>query len=127
CRLVPFHDLSFQESIRRHFSSNDSATHFFAPAALEAALGQGKEITLVDRAGQRVTLTPADELTIDSAPPGQVLIELPGDRWPELDKAKALVTERGGQVLSAETTVLVRQALVARFPDERRAAALAAL
>jgi len=126
-RLVPFRELSFQESIRRHFSSNVSATHFFAPAALEAALGQGKEVTLTDRAGQKVTLAPEDQLTIDSAPPAQVRIELPAERWPDLAKAKALVTERGGQVLSAETTVLMRQALVATFPDQRRDAALAAL
>jgi hypothetical protein len=126
-RLVPFHDLSFEESIRRHFSSNVSATHFFAPAALEAALGQGRPVSLADRAGQKVTLASDDELTIDSAPPGQVRIEVPGDRWPELAKAKALVTDRGGQVLSAETTVLMRQALVATFPEDRRAAALSAL
>jgi hypothetical protein len=126
-RLVPFRDLSFEESIRRHFSSNVSATHFFAPEALPSALGQGGPITLTDRTGQKVTLAPEDELTIDSAPPGQVRIELPGDRWPELAKAKALITDRGGQVLSAETTVLMRQAVVATFPDDRRAGALAAL
>jgi hypothetical protein len=126
-RLVPFHDLSFEESIRRHFASNVSATHFFAPAALAAALGGRPSVTLTDRAGQQVTLGASEELTIDSAPPGQVLVELPADRWPDLAKAKALVTERGGQVVSAETTVLMRQALVVTFPDDRRASALAAL
>jgi hypothetical protein len=126
-RLVPFRDLSFEESIRRHFSSNVSATHIFAPETLEAALGQGGAVTLTDRAGQKVTLAAEDELSIDSAPPGQVRIELPADRWPELTKVKALVVERGGKVLSAETTPLLRQAVVATFPADRQQAALAGL
>jgi hypothetical protein len=128
-RLVPFKDLSFQESIRRHFSANVSATHFFVPAALEAGLAQGGAgpITLADRAGQKVTLALEDQLTIDTAPPGDLRIELPSDRWPELAKARAAVTDAGGQVISAETSPLRRQAVVARFPDARREAALATL
>jgi hypothetical protein len=126
-RLVPFKDLSFQESIRRHFSANVSATHFFALPALEAGLGQGGAVTLTDRASQKVTLAPEDELAIDSATPGDLRIELPVDRWPELNKAKAAVTDQGGQIVSAETTVLRRQAVVARFPDKVRDTALAAL
>jgi hypothetical protein len=126
-RLVPFKDLSFQESIRRHFSANVSATHFFALDALEAAVGKGGPLTLTDRAGQKVTLAPEDQLTIDVAAPGELRIELPADRWPELNKARAAVAEQGGQVLSAESTLLRRQAVVARFPDDRREAALAAL
>jgi len=126
-RLVPFKDLSFQESIRRHFASNVSATHFFVPAALEAVLGQGASVSLTDRAGQKVTLAADDQLTIDTASPGDLRIELPADRWPDLAKAKAAVVDQGGQVVSADTTVLHRQAIVARFPDARREAALAAL
>lgn len=126
-RLVPFKDLSFQESIRRHFSSNVSATHFFVPAALEAVVGKGGPVTLADRAGQKVTLAPEDELSIDTASPVDLRIELPSDRWPDLTKAKATVIEQGGQVVSADTTPLRRQAVVARFPEARREAALAAL
>jgi hypothetical protein len=125
-RLVPFRELSFQESIRRHFSSNVSATHFFEPAALEAALQRGGALTLTDRAGQRVTLASDDQLAIDSASPVAVRIELPADRW-DKEKAKAVVAERGGVVSSVETTVLARQAVVATFPPERRQAALSAL
>jgi hypothetical protein len=127
-RLVPFGDLSFEESIRRHFSTQVSATHFFAPATIETALGgQGGSVVLVDRAGQRVTLGPQDELAIDTAHPGDLRIELPAERYPDLARARALVADQGGRVLSAETTVLARQAVVARFPDDRREAALAAL
>jgi hypothetical protein len=126
-RLVAFRNLSFEESIRRHFSSQVSATHFFAVDALEAALGRGTPLALADRAGQSVTLAPEDELSIDVAHPGDVRIELPGERYPDLAKAQAQVVERGGQVLSAETTEIHRQAIVARFADDRREAALAAL
>lgn len=126
-RLVPFKDLSFQESIRRHFSANVSATHFFTLEALEPAVGKGGPATLTDRAGQKVTLAPEDQLTIDVASPGQLRIELPADRWPDLPRARAAVADQGGQIVSAETTILRRQAVVARFPDDRREAALAAL
>jgi hypothetical protein len=126
-RLVSFRDLSFQESIRRHFAANVSATHFFAPAALEAALTAGGGMALTDRLGQKVSLAPDDELSIDVASPGDLRIELPAQRYPELTRAKAAVAEQGGQVLSAETTETRRQVVVARFPDDRRAAALAAI
>jgi hypothetical protein len=126
-RLVPFRDLSFQESIRRHFAHQVSATHFFAPAALEAALGKGGSVTLTDRLGQKVTLDPDDQLSIDTARPGDLRVELPTARYPELSRAKGAVAAQGGEVLSAETTDTRRQAVVARFPEARREAAVAAL
>ena len=126
-RLVPFKDLSFQESISRHFASHVSATHFFVPAALEAVLGQAVPVTLADRAGQKVSLSAEDELTIDTASPEDLRIELPADRWPDLARAKTAVVDQGGQVLSADTTALNRQAVVARFPPARRESAIAAL
>jgi hypothetical protein len=126
-RLVPFRDLSFQESIRRHFSAHVSATHFFAPGALEAALGQGGAVTVPDRLGQRVKLDPDDQLAIDTARPGDLRVELPGIRYPELAMAKAAVAKQGGEVLSAETTETHRQAVVAHFSETQRAAAIAAL
>lgn len=126
-RLVPFQDLSFQESIRRHFSANVSATHFFEPAALEAALGKSGGVALVDRLGQSVSLAPDDRLAIDVGRPGDFRIELPGDRWNDLEKAKATVVQRGGQIVEATSTETKRRAVVARFPDERREAALTAL
>jgi hypothetical protein len=127
-RLVPFRELSFQESIRRHFSANVSATHFFALPALEAALAAGaRPVTLVDRAGQKVTLAAEDRLAIDVSQPGDFRIELPGDRWRDLDKAKAAVTAKGGEVRAAENTETQRRAIVARFPEDKREAALAAI
>jgi hypothetical protein len=126
-RLVPFHDLSFQESIRRHFSAHVSATHFFAPAALEAVLGKGGPVALTDRLGQKVTLAPDDLLSIDTARAGDLRVELPGNRYPELARAKAAVAAQGGEVLSGETTDTRRQAVIARFPEAGRAAAMAAL
>jgi hypothetical protein len=127
-RLVPFRELSFQASIRRHFSSQVSATHFLAPDALAAAVARGgSQIPVVDRAGEKLTLSPEDELVIDSARPGVWLIELPADRFIDPDKASAAVKRAGGEVLSAEPTALRRQAVRARLPEERRRQALAAL
>jgi len=74
-----------------------------------------------------VALAPDQQLAIDTAPPGDIRIELPADRFPDLDKARAVVTQQGGAVSSAQTTETQRQAVVARFPDARRDAALAAI
>jgi hypothetical protein len=126
-RLVPFRELSFQASIRRHFSSQVSATHFLAPSELAAAVGRGAPATVVDRAGEKVSLAAEDELVIDSARPGVWLIELPADRFPDPDKASAAVKQAGGEVLSAEPSALPRQQVRARFAEDRRQAALAAL
>jgi len=126
-RLVPFRDLSFQASIRRHFASQVSATHFLAPDALAAALGRGAPLTIVDRAGERITLESSDEFAIDSSRPGVWLIELPADRFPDPDKAAAAVKQAGGEVLSAEPSALPRMSVRARLPEGRRPAVLAAL
>jgi hypothetical protein len=126
-RLVPFRELSFQESIRRHFASQVSATNFFEPAALKAALAHPRPLTLADRLGQTVTLGGDAELAVDTLVPGALRIELPADRWPDLARARSLVADQGGVVLSAETTDNHRQAVVARFPQPRHEIALAAL
>jgi hypothetical protein len=126
-RLVAFKDLSFQESIRKHFSASVSATHFFAPAALEAALAKGGTLTVADKLGQPVTLTGDDQLVIDSARPGVFQIELPGERYPDLEKARAAVAAKGAEVLGAEVTATRRRAVIARFPEASREVAQAAL
>jgi hypothetical protein len=125
-RLLRFHDLSFEGSIRHHLASHVSATHFFTLAAVEAAVRAGS-LTMTDRLGEQVSLIPEDELAIDTARPDDIQIVLPADRFPDRDKARAAVAGQGAEVLSITVTAPDRLAVVARFPATRRDAALVAL
>jgi hypothetical protein len=127
-RLVRFGELSFAGSIGRHLTSHVSATHFFTAPAVEAALhGTARPLTVVDRMGEPVILTGEDELAIDTARQGDIQIDLPTDRFPDRDKARAAVTAQGGEVVSVTAAAPDRLAVVAHFPATRRDAALAAL
>jgi hypothetical protein len=127
-RLVRFRDLSFESSIRGHLATHVSATHFFALAALESALRGGTgPLTVADRLGEQVTLAPEDELAIDTARSDDIQIELPADRFPDRNAARAVVVAQGAEVLSVTATAPDRQTVVARFPAARRDVALTAL
>jgi hypothetical protein len=127
-RLVRFRNLSFDDSIRRHLASHVSATHFFSPTALEAALRGGTApLTIADRLGEQVTLLPHDELAIDTARADDIQVELPVARFPDPDRARAAVAAQGAEVLTVTAIAPDRLAVVARFPARRRDAALAAL
>jgi hypothetical protein len=121
-RLLRFHHLSFDQSIRRHLARHVSATHFFDVAALEAALGRAP-LTVTDRLGEAVTLAGEDELAIDTARRDEVTIEVPAAR---LDAARAALRAQGGEERSTSPAG-DRVALLARLPPARRDAALAAL
>jgi hypothetical protein len=132
-RLIRFRDLSFQDSIRRHFSSQVTATHFFKPEDLKGALASGgaaASLQVADRLGEKVTLGADDRLAIDVARPGEIRIEIPAARARDAAAARALVEQQGGQVVSAATAptpASARQVVVARFPEGARDRALAAL
>jgi hypothetical protein len=127
-RLVRFRNLSFDDSIRRHLASHVSATHFFSLSALETALRHGPDhLTVADRLGQEVILFPHDELAIDTARADDIQVDLPADRFPDRDRARAAVAAQGAEVLSLTAVAPDRLAVVARFPASRRDAALAAL
>jgi hypothetical protein len=126
-RLVRFHQLSFENSIREHLARHVSATHFFSAAELARTLRSGGSFTLPDRLGEPVTLAPDDELAVDTAQPGDVQVELPADRFPAPEQARAAVAARGAEVLRVTPLPPGRFAVVARFPAARRDAALAAL
>jgi hypothetical protein len=125
-RLRRFRDLSFDDSIRRHLATHVSASHFFATASLEQALRTGV-FTLPDRLGEPVTLAPDDELTIDTAHPGDIRVQLPAERYVDAAAARAAVVAQGGEVLSVEPGPEGRQVVTARLPPARRDAALTAL
>ena len=131
-RLMRFSDLSFQAAIRRYFSGHMSATHFFAPAEVRAALtkaSSGSSLPLTDRLGDQVSLYANDELTIDMARPGQIRIDFPRDRFPNPAAAQAAVEGQGGQVIETlrDSDDPKSLALVVTFPPERRDQALHAL
>ncbi len=130
-RLMRFSDLSFQEAIRRHFVGHVSATHFFAPADVRAALAQssGGSLALTDLLGDRVSLAANDELVIDMDRPGQMRIELLRERFSDQAKARAAVEQQGGQVIETPSDAVdpKRLALVVAFPPERRDQALQTL
>ncbi|MGA7742170.1 MAG: hypothetical protein ABSF35_16175 [Polyangia bacterium] len=130
-RLMRFSDLSFQAAIRRHFAGHVSATHFFAPADVRAALAgaSGGALALTDLLGDRVSLAANDELVIDLDRPGQMRVEFMRDRFSDQGKARAAVEQRGGQVIEAPGDAVdpKRLALMVSFPPERRDQALQAL
>ncbi len=121
-RLLRFHHLSFDQSIRRHLARQVTATHFFDLPALATALGS-LPVTATDRLGEKVTLAGDDELAIDTARPDEVTIEVPADR---LDAARATLRAQGGEERSTSPAG-DRVALLARLPPAHRNAALAAL
>ena len=130
-RLMRFSDLSFQAAIRRHFAGHVSATHFFAPADVRAALEQalGRPFVLADLLDERVDLTANDELAIDLDRPGQIRIEFSRERFSDEAAARRAVEQQGGQVIEAPGDAVDpgRLALVVTFPPERRDQALQAL
>ena len=130
-RLMRFSDLSFQAAIRRHFAGHVSATHFFAPADVRAALEQalGRPFVLADLLGERVDLAANDELAIDVDRPGLIRIEFPRPRFADQAAARTAVEQQGGQVIEApgDATDPKSLALVVSFPPERRDQALQAL
>ncbi len=125
-RLVRFKDLSFESSIRQHFSARVTATHFFKPADLRAALASGNAPAVSDVAGDRVTLNPSDGLVISRLHPGEIRIDLPKDRYPTAASARALIDARGGQVVNSSEDPQ-HHSFVVTFPPATRDPALSAL
>ena len=130
-RLMRFSDLSFQEAIRRHFAGHVSATHFFAPADVRAALAQasGGSLAIADLLGDRVSLAANDELVIDMDRPGQIRVAFPRERFVDQAAARAAVEQQGGQTIEAPGDGVDPKSLelVVTFPPERRDRALQAL
>jgi hypothetical protein len=130
-RLMHFSDLSFQEAIRHHFAGHVSATHFFSPAQVRAALAQasGGSLVLTDLLGDRVSLAANDELVIDTDRPGQIRIDFPRERFSDQAAARSAVEQQAGQVIEAPGDAVDPKslALVVTFPPERRDQALQAL
>jgi hypothetical protein len=86
-RLMRFAELSFAESIARHFADRVTASHFFRASELAAALTRpDRPLTLRDVAGQRVTLPPSTRLTLDLMQPGEYRVELPRERFAEASR-----------------------------------------
>lgn len=125
-RLVPVSDLTFAASIRNHFTASVTATHFFAPPVFHAALAAGGQ-AVTDLLGASVPLTPQVELAIDVARPDAIRVELPRTRFADPAAARTAVEAQGGEVLGAPTTSGEQQVVVARFPPQKRDAALSAL
>jgi hypothetical protein len=147
-RLIRFDSLSFADAIRAHFAKHVTATHFFAPDLFVRALAArsgGAALTLVDRAGDQVSLPESEEVVLELVKPDQVQIGLPQTRFPTEADARAAVETRGGEVLASRGLVKTRPVattstssllssapaaperwtLVVRFAPARREAALA--
>ena len=150
-RLIRFADLSFETAIRGYTASHVSATHFFSPVALRAAIvgaTAGSATTIVDLAGDPVALGPSDLLAIDLALPEKLRVAFPRDKFRNQAAARAEIEKRGGVVISEAEAMPTptapssspsptpagltpatddRVVLVVRFPAERRQAALGEL
>jgi hypothetical protein len=149
-RLIRVDDLSFAAAIRTYFATTVSATHFFAPGAFAAALAGHPPVgtlTVNDLSGDPVTLAPSSLVVVDVVEPDQVRLGLPKSRFPTDAAARAAITSRGGEILTALGEIKgrgpantpeagplsstaeppVRWTFVARFPAAARQAALDAL
>jgi hypothetical protein len=126
-----FSHLSFQDSIRRHFADRVSATHFFPPAKVHAALlaNKGGSLEIADLLGDRVSLAPNDELAIEVDRPGLVRLEFPRARFKDEAAVRAAVEKQGGQVVEMLGQAVDPKflAAVASFPAAERDQALHAL
>jgi hypothetical protein len=119
-RLVRFRDLSFFRVHRAPFRQRVVATHFFRPAQLAAAL-PGAPLTVSDMAGERVTLSASDKLSIDLVRPGEFEVELPRERFADPAKAREAIESRGGRVLDLHpATPDGPVALTVQFAAEQR-------
>ncbi len=149
-RLIRVNDLSFSTAIRRYFATTVSATHFFAPEVFARALagrGTAGTLTVSDLSGDAVALASASVVAVEVAEPDQVRIGLPRARFATDAEARAAITSRGGEIVSAlgevrgrpapntpEAGALsttpeppVRWTFVVRFPAAARQSALDAL
>jgi hypothetical protein len=150
-RLIRFGDLSFESAIRGYFSAHVTATHFFSTPELVQAIAArgGGPLSLVDRAGDRVSIAPGDGMALDLVRPDEVRVGLPRDRFPTEAAARAAVEANGGEVRSALGLVraepapgapasgplavaggvapVERWVFVARFAPDKRDAQLSAL
>lgn len=130
-RLMRFSNLSFQDAIRKHFADRVSATHFFAPAKLHAALlaSKGGTLDITDLLGEHVALAPNDDLAIEVDRPGQIRLEFPRARFADEAAVRAAIEKQGGQLVEMLGTAVDPRflAAVASFPAEKRDQALHAL
>jgi hypothetical protein len=138
-RLIRFGDLSFESAIRRYYGTHVSATHFFRPAELAAALGRAgaaaatEGLALRDVAGDDVRLGAADLLAVDVQRPGEVRVAVPRTRFFNEAAARTAIETAGGTVIGKDTAPGVDDAASAhyaffvRFPADKRDAALETL
>src|SRR4029077_9416378 len=107
-RLIRFRDLSFADAIRAYFGRHVTATHVFAPEVFARAIagrsGAGA-ITVVDRAGDAVSLGADELVAIEIKKPDAVQIGLPHARFATEADARTAIESRGGEVLAAKGLV----------------------
>jgi hypothetical protein len=149
-RLIRVDDLPFAAAIRKYFATRVSANHFFDPGAFARALaarGGGGTLTAADLSGDPITLAASSLVAVDVAQPDQVRIGLPRSRFATEADARAVITSRGGEVVTALGEMKGRPAanapeagplsstpepptrwtFIARFPAAARQAALDAI
>jgi hypothetical protein len=130
-RLVRLRDLSFADAIRRHFASRVTATHFFAATTLRDSLAHasGGRLTVADLFGEKLSLGPDDEISLDVGRPADVEVDLPRNKFRDVAAARAAVESHGAVVLddairpSDEKSV----SLVVTFPPEKRDRSMSAI
>jgi hypothetical protein len=123
-RLLRFRDLSFADSIRKHFSRRVTATHLFAAASVKEKVSGagGGPLLMSDLFGEKVSLVASDELSIDVARPSDVQVDLPSKKYPDAAAARAAVEAHGAVVQGDagnpgdDKTI----SLVVTFPAEKR-------
>jgi hypothetical protein len=103
-RLIRVDDLSFAAAIRKYFATHVAATHFFAPDVFTRAVAArraGEALAVTDRGGDGVSLAESETVAIDVAQPDEVRIGLPRARFADEADARAALTARGGEIVTA--------------------------
>ena len=84
-RLLRFSELSFADSIARHFASDVAATQFFRPEELSGP--------------KRANLSPSAKLFVDVLRPGQYRVQLPRTRFADPAAGRRALEGQGARVL----------------------------
>jgi hypothetical protein len=149
-RLIRVDDLSFAAGIRKYFATHVAATHFFAPEVFARAVAghrPGATLAVLDRGGDGVSLAEGETVAIDVVEPDEVRIGLPRARFGTEGDARAALTSRGGEIVTALGAIKAkpsasapeagplsstpeppeRWTFVVKFPPGERQAALDAL
>lgn len=102
-RLRRFDTLPYAPSLRGYYHDRVEATRYLAPETLKAAIkGAG---SFRDRAGEAIDLQPSTEISVDVSFPDQLVVTMPGEKFPTDADARHELERLGLVVLPRPATI----------------------